>query len=351
MRRVAIGLIIVLHGIAHAAAGMWSSGRTFAWYMTALWGAAMIGYLVAGFGVLRTPGLRRIWKGAFVVATFASFLLLNQFGHPALVPGMLVDLTLLIVVLIEMSAIDTAIGVAGNLGWRRLSHPVMHALGWSVSLAFVAYAAAVVVMRPTAMTWGTTAELRKASLPGDDLVPDPRYRIDHSIVIRAPSRLVWPWLMQIGQDRAGFYSYAWLERAFGARITNADEIHAEWQNRSEGDFVRAVQPNYLGGVFGSEVGWRITRLVPGQLMVLENWGAFIVQPIDSVNTRLTVRTRGEGIPSLGSVFLSPVNVFLFEPAHFIMERQMLRGIRTRAERQYVRMLEKAKCDDAVFQRC
>jgi hypothetical protein len=66
-------------------------------------------------------------------------------------------------------------------------------------------------------------------------------------------------------------------------------------------------------------------------MGLENWGTFVLQPIDSTTTRLIVRTRGDAAPSLLSFALAPINVFLFEPAHFIMERGMLRGIRARAE--------------------
>jgi hypothetical protein len=213
------------------------------------------------------------------------------------------------------------------------------------------YACAVVAIRPAAMTWGTTPSLRHQQLPGDDIAPDPHYRIDHSIVVHAPARFVWPWLVQMGQDRAGFYSYSWLERAFGARITNANEIHPEWQQLREGDLVRAVQPDYLGGIFGTTVGWRVTRLVPGELMVLENWGAFIVQPIDSVTTRFTVRTRGAGTPTIASVLLSPIGVFVFEPAHFIMEQKMMRGIRDRAETLYKRQQELGKCDPTVFTRC
>jgi hypothetical protein len=157
--------------------------------------------------------------------------------------------------------------------------------------------------------------------------------------------------MQLGQDRAGFYSHAWLERAVGARITNSDELHKEWQQRSEGDFVRAVQADYLGGILGTDVGWKITRLVPGQLMVLENWGAFVLQPIDSSTTRFTVRTRGAGVPTLTGLLLAPLGVFVFEPAHFIMERQMMRGIKSRSERLYSRIRENAACDPTILQRC
>ena len=57
----------------------------------------------------------------------------------------------------------------------------------------------------------------------------------YAAAVDAPVRAVWPWLMQIGEGRAGFYSYALLERAVGARIHNADRIHPEWQDLHVGE--------------------------------------------------------------------------------------------------------------------
>ena len=68
-----------------------------------------------------------------------------------------------------------------------------------------------------------------------------------------------------------------------------------------------------------------------RVLGLENWGTFVLQPVDSMTTRLIVRTRGAGHPGLLAFVLAPFNAFVFEPAHFIMERGMLRGIRDRAE--------------------
>lgn len=93
-----------------------------------------------------------------------------------------------------------------------------------------------------------------------------------------------------------------------------------------GDLVRAVPPDWMGGRFGREVGWRIALFEPGRGMVLEGWGAFVVVPIDSGSSRLMVRTRGEGRPSLARTALAPLGLFVFEPAHFLMQRRMLIGI-------------------------
>ncbi|HEY9228387.1 MAG TPA: hypothetical protein VIP11_17145 [Gemmatimonadaceae bacterium] len=61
------------------------------------------------------------------------------------------------------------------------------------------------------------------------------------------------------------------------------------------------------------------------------WGAFVLRPLDSTTTRLIVRTREPGTPSVAGLVLSPFGMFVFEPAHFITQRRMLRGIRDRAE--------------------
>jgi hypothetical protein len=77
-------------------------------------------------------------------------------------------------------------------------------------------------------------------------------------------------------------------------------------------------------------GWRIARTDPGQVLVLEDWGAFILQPRDG-GTRLIVRTRGGGTDRPIDLALAPAGLLLFEPAHFVMQRKMLLEIKRLAE--------------------
>jgi hypothetical protein len=165
---------------------------------------------------------------------------------------------------------------------------------------------------------------------GDGMVVAPLYRIDHGITIRAPADAVFPWIAEVGQDRGGFYSYDWLERLIGDNMRNAERIHPEWQANQPGDLIRAVQPDYLGGRFG-ELGWKVLAVVPGRALVLSQWGVFAVQPVDDSTSRFLIRTRGAGRPSIPSLLAGPLNVFVFEPMHFVMERRMMRGVRDRAE--------------------
>ena len=89
--------------------------------------------------------------------------------------------------------------------------------------------------------------------------------------------------------------------------------------------------SYLGGRFGT-IGWRVSAFQADRVLGLEKWGTFVLRPIDSSTTRLIVRTRGDARPSVATFLLAPASVFFLEPAHMIMERAMLRGIRDRAER-------------------
>jgi hypothetical protein len=84
-----------------------------------------------------------------------------------------------------------------------------------------AYLAAV---RPWHLSWGATAEEARRPMPGDDEVPRAALDATRAVTIAAPPEAVWPWLVQMGQGRGGFYTYAWLENLGGMDIHNADRI-------------------------------------------------------------------------------------------------------------------------------
>src|SRR4051812_23088582 len=67
------------------------------------------------------------------------------------------------------------------------------------------------LVRPWHLRWGATDEEAGEPLPGDDLRSDANVVATHAITIDAPAADVWPWLVQIGRGRGGFYSYTWLE--------------------------------------------------------------------------------------------------------------------------------------------
>ena len=319
MRRILLGILLLLHGLAHANAGMLAADG-FRIAPTVVWAFASVPLMAAGFGLIGVRRLNRHWQILTLIGVSSSLLLLAVYHPATAVPGIIADVALLGVLWFVFIPRLEWSGQRGR--WATV--------GQAAAFAVLAYTSVAIVSRPWHSRWGSSRAELAASLPGDSLVPNVHYTIQHAVTIRATPTDVWPWLAQLGQDRAGFYSYDWLERAIGDRIQNADRIHPEWQTIRKGDLVRATQPDYLGGRFGRDIGWRVADVQPGRALVLGGWGAFVLEPTANGTTRLIVRTRGNGKPN---VALAPFGLLVFEPAHFVTERGMLRGIKVRAERE------------------
>jgi hypothetical protein len=195
---------------------------------------------------------------------------------------------------------------------------VLGAIGGVAALSAYAF-----LVRPWHLRWGATDEEVNMPLPGDEFIEDPKLNATHAITINAPATDVWPWLVQLGQRRGGFYSYTWLENLVGCEMHNANRIVPEWQDLKVGDEV---------WLHPKAPPLRVLAIEPGRAIVLEKCWSFILHPIDENTTRLIIRGRGEFNPDLKNGLL---NLLLwrgiFEPAHFIMERKMLLGIKQRAE--------------------
>lgn len=189
-----------------------------------------------------------------------------------------------------------------------------------------AYTGVLAAARPWHRRWGAIDDEIAQPLPGDELSHGGALA-NHAITIDAPVEKVWPWLVQIGQDRAGFYSYSWLENLFRADIHNADEIVPEWQTIEEGGHVRLASKD----VYGDGPLLHVSHVRPGRSFVLEGWGEFVLRPVDKHRTRLLIRTHR----SKQSTLMKALSFFLIEPAHFVMERRMLLGIKERAEANLV----------------
>jgi hypothetical protein len=138
--------------------------------------------------------------------------------------------------------------------------------------------------------------------------------------------------VQIGYGRGGFYSYDWLENAFVGLFggtpgyRSAATILPEHQRLSLGDLIPAAPPDMMGGRLVDVARWKILAVEPNRALVLEGWGAFVLEPLGEGATRLIVRSRGPGAWGRLAHYL------FWEPAHFVMERRMLLGIKARAER-------------------
>ena len=195
-------------------------------------------------------------------------------------------------------------------------------------------------LRPWHLHWGMTKEEKERDWPGDELVPNAASDQTHAVTINAPAAAIWPWIVQIGQDRAGFYSYTPLENLLGCEMRNADRIVPEWQLRQVGDMLWMTPKEKFRGVGRME----IAVLEPNRAMILvpphdvppslsisggvrTTWG-FILEPLDQDSTRLIMRARSEAVPRLRQRVMGYA---FWEPAHFIMERKMMLSIKQRAE--------------------
>lgn len=195
------------------------------------------------------------------------------------------------------------------------------------------------IFRPMILDWGAPKALRVAELPGDALTKGVNHT--RAILIDATPEEIWPWLVQLGQERGGFYSYQWLENIFRARMKNTYDIKLNFQQpRAVGDTVwLAAKSNYDGKAYQvvEEIrplstlvmvsGDDFSRIRHGQA-ARGSW-AFYLFPANSHQTWFVARSS-EGNLSVGSKIL---RYFLFEVPHFIMERKMLMTVKKLAERK------------------
>ncbi|ACZ22061.1 hypothetical protein Sked_21410 [Sanguibacter keddieii DSM 10542] len=225
-----------------------------------------------------------------------------------------------------------------------------------VQLALLAASAAaaatcITAARSAALGWGSTAYERWRPLPGDELVAHPDLVATRAITIDAPCREVWPWVVQVGQGRGGFYSYDRLENLAGLGVRSADRVMPELQSLDVGDTVRLAP----------RVALTVEEVVPGRAVVLSgdcdptdpreplvlddhgravtstgpapyefSW-AFVLVPTGEDTCRLVVRERYGYTAAWSAAVAEPVGW-----VSAVMTQRMLRGIRDRAQGERLR---------------
>ncbi|HEX5510599.1 MAG TPA: hypothetical protein VFX41_02705 [Actinomycetales bacterium] len=224
----------------------------------------------------------------------------------------------------------------------------MSRIAWPVT-GVGSIVAAYLWWRPQMLTWGATDVEASESLPGDEQTPSPRLQSTRAITIDAPPERVWPWLVQMGIGRAGFYTHDWLERLlFRARYVDgrrsAVRIHPEFQDLRPGD------PIYMG----SGAYTTVTQVEPERHLV--TFETFVLRPLDGRRTRLIARTRGMGYLQPALSVIAPdagrlprlirlvvghlpgvdrlargFDFFFADPLHHYMDTGMLKGIKRRVE--------------------
>jgi hypothetical protein len=189
---------------------------------------------------------------------------------------------------------------------------------------------------------GATPDEVSRPLPGDPLVTKPKLGYTRAVTIDAPADRVWPWIAQMGQGRGGFYSFDTLENLIGCGIHSVATVLPEHQDIAEGDLVRSgrdaypcwvvmdVDPPHHLVLQGAGTPARVAvpatvEEVPPKGYAASTW-QWVLDPIDGGRgTRLVVRQRCTYSPGQAVLW------HLVEPLNFVMEREMLRGIKARAE--------------------
>jgi hypothetical protein len=197
-------------------------------------------------------------------------------------------------------------------------------------------AAHLAFVQPWFMQWGATVREMHAVWPGDELSAHAESVATRAVTIDAPADKVWPWIVQLGQERAGWYSYRLLENLVGCQMPRVHHIVAGFQERRVGDKIWMYPADRLGGV-GHGV---VVRLDPERALVMatvpigsiqqapEATLSFLLDPIDGATTRFIMRSRGPAPVSRGQWLFDRL---AFRPLHYVMERRMMLTIKALAE--------------------
>ena len=208
-------------------------------------------------------------------------------------------------------------------------------------LACLAAAVYALVLRPRLVRWGASDEEVARTYPGDELIPDGTRAATMAVTIEAPPAEVWPWLVQMGWGRAGWYSWDRLDN--GGRAS-AHELHPEWQDLSVGDHLSAWSPG------GPVDAWEVAALESGRFLGLRGlsdlrgrvldptqprpptyteglWG-FLLEELSRNRTRLIV----SGYQTLRPRWLEPLfNFWVYPAIHWPMEVRQLANIKRNVE--------------------
>jgi proline iminopeptidase len=222
--------------------------------------------------------------------------------------------------------------------------------GWTLGSA---------VRRLSQRTGVTDAEAYGA-LPGDDVIPHPMVEWTRGVTVQAGPERIWPWLVQMGYGRAGWYTPAWVDRVIEPSLfqlktpspRSPDRLLPEFQSLAVGDVIAdgpeyrsywrvlAVEPQQAIVYRSIRHPWRPhpfdpsdpaalhrveEQLIAGGVYLDCTW-TFVLRPVAADKTRLLVRTRGNYAPWLLGLAVRALG--LYDATYGVA---MLRAIGRRAE--------------------
>jgi proline iminopeptidase len=206
-----------------------------------------------------------------------------------------------------------------------------------IALSIGAYA---ILVRPRLLRWGATDEEVRGPYPGGDLVPRAKRNATMAVTIGAPPSRVWPWLLQMGCDRAGWYSW---DRLDNGGVPSAQHISPEWQDVAVGECLSSTRSGrswFEVAVVQRERflalrarldlrGHPFDTAGPRPRFYSDSLSAFLLEELPRERTRLVVSGYACSRPRL----LTAIGEFLFwEPAHWIMQTRQFANLKRRVER-------------------
>lgn len=179
----------------------------------------------------------------------------------------------------------------------------------------------LVLIRPYTVRWGSTGEEITRVMAGDELVKNPTLNATRAVTINARPEEIWPWLVQLGCKRAGWYSY---DRIDNAGIPSADRIIPEFQRLEAGDLIPFTPDG--------KAGMRVKEIEPNKWMLWVaqdseftwSWGLY---PLDDTRTRLITRLRARYPWTSRAIPF----ILLADMGDIVMMRKCMLGIKRRAE--------------------
>jgi len=187
----------------------------------------------------------------------------------------------------------------------------------------------LMVLRPLQTRWGATKEEVRLALPGDDVLPHCESESTRAITINARPEQIWPWLVQMGYNRGGWYSYDKLDNG---GHPSATAILPEYQHLKAGDVLPAGE--------GDAPGFHVVLVEPNRTLVLRMtyaFGAyagdlvwvFALVPVDPTHTRLLIRAHFASAPNLPARVVNGISGTV--PIDFFMTRKQLKEIKRLVE--------------------
>jgi hypothetical protein len=187
----------------------------------------------------------------------------------------------------------------------------------AIGLAALGY---FLVYRPLQLRWGATGDEVRRAMPGDDIQPSPIFKATRAITIQARPETIWPWLVQIGYRRAGWYGYDGVDND---GIPSSTQILPEWQQLKVGDTIPIWR----------NIEFPVTEMQSNRALVFTSENgresmALGLYPVDASHTRLLWRIRLGSYAWNAPILLTQIFTDL---ADFVAVRQNLLGIKARAE--------------------